>query len=190
MRPRDDSRALRVLIVAAGLVALFALWHPHGALGWLLAVDDYVTPPLVEVRTVESTYQGLTAREWAARTVARVKERNELRREKRALRRQLVRLAKSLAFVAPWPWIAVADCETGDSDGRPPYRVRWDYNGPSGFDASVQFHPGTWRRHKLPAYPAYAYQATPFQQLVVAEITLSREGWKAWPACSRKVGLR
>lgn len=78
-------------------------------------------------------------------------------------------------------WHALAECE---SNGR------WDYNGPSGYDGGLQFHPGTWNNYKPASFPAYAYQATPAQQMQVAELVLASEGWGAWPACSRKLGLR
>lgn len=94
-----------------------------------------------------------------------------IRRLKRELRRGFI----------PSYWVAIASCESG---------VSWTYNGSSGFDGAVQFHPGTWSANRLRGYPAFAYQASPFQQLVVAEIVLARSGWGQWPSCSRKVGLR
>jgi hypothetical protein len=34
------------------------------------------------------------------------------------------------------------------------------------------------------------HQASRTQQIAVAERVLAAQGWKAWPACSRKLGLR
>jgi hypothetical protein len=35
-----------------------------------------------------------------------------------------------------------------------------------------------------------AYQASREQQIVVAERVRASQGWGAWPACTRKLGLR
>ena len=78
-------------------------------------------------------------------------------------------------------WAALAECE---SDGT------GSYNGSSGFDGGLQFHPGTWSAYRPAGYPAFAYQASPWQQIVVAERVLASQGWGAWPACSAKLGLR
>jgi resuscitation-promoting factor RpfB len=78
-------------------------------------------------------------------------------------------------------WDRLAKCESGG---------RWSYNGSSGFDGGLQFHPSTWRAYKPSGYPAYAWQASRNQQIAVAEKVLGSQGWGAWPACSRKLGLR
>jgi hypothetical protein len=79
------------------------------------------------------------------------------------------------------PWRALAHCESTS---------RWDYNGPSGFDGGLQFQPSTWRAFGGREFAPYAYLATPVQQVTVARRVLRVQGWKAWPACSRKLGLR
>lgn len=78
-------------------------------------------------------------------------------------------------------WDALAYCE---STGR------WDYNGDSGFMGGLQFHPKTWTWLKPDGYPEFAWQATKEQQITVAEITLAEQGLEAWPACTKKMGLR
>lgn len=77
-------------------------------------------------------------------------------------------------------WYDLAQCESGG---------RWDYNGSSGYDGGLQFHPDTWRRNKPAGYPAYAYQASPQQQIEVGKAVQRRAGWGAWPSCARKLGL-
>lgn len=77
-------------------------------------------------------------------------------------------------------WYSLAQCESGG---------RWSYNGSSGYDGGLQFHPDTWRRNKPSGYPEYAYQASPAQQIEVGKIVQSRSGWGAWPSCARKLGL-
>ena len=78
-------------------------------------------------------------------------------------------------------WDRLADCESGGD---------WSYNGSSGFDGGVQFHPGTWSAYRQDGEPAYAYQATREQQIAIAERVLAAQGWTAWPACARELGLR
>src|SRR5688572_28495413 len=90
----------------------------------------------------------------------------------------------------PQPWLALADCESGDGDGRAPFRADWDYNGRSGFDGGFQFHPSTWRDHRRAGEPRFAFLASPLVQLRVARRVLASQGWRAWPDCSRKLGLR
>lgn len=75
-------------------------------------------------------------------------------------------------------WYDLARCESG---------LRWDANGT--YDGGLQFHPDTWSRNKPSGYPAYAYQATPEQQIEVGKIIQRRSGWGAWPHCARKLGL-
>jgi len=146
---------------------------------WLLAFGvpriASAEPRSVTVTVTEGRYQGKTAAWWARRAVQNKKDAlargRTIRRLKATARRGFI----------PWYWVAVGSCESG---------LRWDYNGSSGFDGAIQFHPGTWSAYRLPSYPAFAWQASPFQQLVVGELVLARQGWRAWPACSRKVGLR
>lgn len=85
----------------------------------------------------------------------------------------------------PEPWHSLAVCESG-MNGEP----RWSYNGDSGFDGGLQFHPRTWSAFAPDDYPAYAWQATPAQQVEVARKVQAAQGWGAWPKCSVEVGLR
>lgn len=83
-------------------------------------------------------------------------------------------------------WDRLAQCES---------HGEWDYgphsNWGSGiYEGGLQFHPNTWDAYKLAGYPAAAYQATREQQIVVGERVLAAQGWGAWPACSRELGLR
>jgi hypothetical protein len=96
----------------------------------------------------------------------------------------LERVVYRLTFTAgvpEWPWGKLAACESGR---------RWSYNGSSGFDGGLQFHPGTWSAYRRAGEPAFAYLAPAWMQVRVAERVLAVQGWGAWPACSRKLGLR
>lgn len=77
-------------------------------------------------------------------------------------------------------WDRLAACESGG---------RWNYNGPSGFDGGLQFLPSTWTAYKPSGYPTYAWQASKEQQIEVASRVQASQGWKAWPACSAKLGI-
>ena len=83
-------------------------------------------------------------------------------------------------------WDALAQCET---------RGEWDYGphstwGSRLYHGGVQFHPNTWLSNRDDNMPRYAYRATREQQIVVAERVLARQGWGAWPSCSRTLGFR
>ncbi len=78
-------------------------------------------------------------------------------------------------------WDDLAWCESGGD---------WGYNGGSGYDGGLQFHPDTWRAYGGEEFASHAYNASRAQQIVVAERVLADVGWGAWPACSRKLGLR
>jgi hypothetical protein len=78
-------------------------------------------------------------------------------------------------------WLDLAECESNH---------RWAYNGSSGYDGGLQFSPATWRAVDGVEFAEFAWQATPVEQVLVAERLLEVQGWGAWPACSRKLGLR
>jgi hypothetical protein len=96
-------------------------------------------------------------------------------------RRELDRIRRYHATVPGHPWGRIAGCESNR---------RWAYNGSSGFDGGIQFHPETWSSFKLTGYPRYAWQASPRMQVMVGERVLATQGWRAWPACSLRLGLR
>lgn len=89
----------------------------------------------------------------------------------------------------PEPWASLAKCET------PPHG-EWDYNpaiatwGTRLFEGGLQFHPDTWDAYRDPGMPVSAFLAPPEVQIEVAERVLAEQGWKAWPHCSRELGLR
>lgn len=77
-------------------------------------------------------------------------------------------------------WDRLAQCEAGGN---------WAINTGNGFHGGLQFAPSTWRGFGGAEFAPYAYQATREQQIAVAERVLAGQGWGAWPACSRKLGL-
>lgn len=59
------------------------------------------------------------------------------------------------------------------------------------FEGGVQFLNSTWLAYGGAQFAQHAYDATREEQIIVAERQLAgRPDWSAWPACSRKLGLR
>ncbi len=77
------------------------------------------------------------------------------------------------------PWRELAQCESGG---------RWALDGR--YDGGLQFLPATWRGYGGAEFAPAAWQATPSEQVVVAERVLAAQGWGAWPSCSRRLGFR
>jgi hypothetical protein len=103
----------------------------------------------------------------------------ELERERAAER------AHTAASTRPAPgvvsgsvWDALAECESGGD---------WSINTGNGYYGGLQFALTSWRAVGGTGYP---HQASRDEQIARAEILLSVQGWGAWPACARRVGLR
>jgi hypothetical protein len=78
-------------------------------------------------------------------------------------------------------WDRLAACESGGN---------WSINTGNGYSGGLQFHPGTWAAFGGTAYAPSAHLATKSQQIEIAQRVQAGQGWGAWPACSRKIGLR
>jgi LysM repeat protein len=74
-------------------------------------------------------------------------------------------------------WDRLAQCESGGN---------WSINTGNGFYGGLQFTAGTWAAF---GGPGLAQHATREQQIAVAERVLAKQGWGAWPVCSRKAGV-
>ena len=96
-------------------------------------------------------------------------------------------VATPLLLVAPAhaasdaSWDKLAKCESGG---------RWNINTGNGYHGGLQFSPSTWAAYGGKTYAPTANKATREQQIAVAEKVLAKQGWNAWPSCSRKLGLR
>jgi uncharacterized protein YabE (DUF348 family) len=75
-------------------------------------------------------------------------------------------------------WDALAACESGGN---------WAINTGNGFYGGVQFDQNTWERHGGLRYAPRADLATREEQLAIAEVTRARQGWGAWPVCSKRL---
>ena len=75
-------------------------------------------------------------------------------------------------------WDRLAACESGGN---------WGINTGNGFSGGLQFSPGTWRAN---GGSGSAHNASRAAQIRVAQRVRASQGWGAWPACSRRLGLR
>lgn len=75
-------------------------------------------------------------------------------------------------------WDRLAKCESGGV---------WSINTGNGYFGGLQFSLSSWRATGGSGYP---HQHSRSEQIKRAEVLLSMQGWGAWPACSRKLGLR
>ncbi|TWF77992.1 LysM domain-containing protein [Pseudonocardia hierapolitana] len=78
-------------------------------------------------------------------------------------------------------WDKLAQCESGG---------RWDINTGNGYHGGLQFSPKTWSGFGGKEFAPVAYKASREEQIIVAERVLAKQGWNAWPSCSRKTGVR
>jgi hypothetical protein len=113
-------------------------------------------------------------------------------RPRTSVTKNLVRLAIAGAIAVSGPlamagtanavpasvWDKLAMCESTGN---------WAINTGNGFSGGLQFTPQTWRAF---GGKGQAHQASREEQIAVAERVLKGQGWGAWPACSRKLGLR
>lgn len=77
-------------------------------------------------------------------------------------------------------WQKLAQCESGN---------RWHLASPT-YKGGLQILPSTWRAFGGLRYASLPHLADTVEQIAVAERILDRQGWGAWPKCSRRLGLR
>ena len=75
-------------------------------------------------------------------------------------------------------WDRIAQCESGGN---------WGTASGNGYYGGLQFSPRTWKAYGGTGLP---HRASKSQQIAVAERILAAQGWKAWPACSKRAGYR
>jgi LysM repeat protein len=80
------------------------------------------------------------------------------------------------ASAAEHDWSGVAHCEASGN---------WTTNSGNGYYGGLQFSQSTWAGYGGTAYAPRADQATPGQQVAVAEQVLARQGVGAWPVCGK-----
>lgn len=75
-------------------------------------------------------------------------------------------------------WDRLAQCESGQ---------RWNVDTGNGYYGGLQFAKDTWRAY---GGTGLASEHTREEQIAIAKKVQADVGWGAWPACSRKLGLR
>lgn len=92
------------------------------------------------------------------------------------------KVAALSATPAPYGvWDRLRECEAPDWSGG------WSANTGNGFYGGLQFTLDSWRWVGGTGYP---HQHSRETQIEMGERLLARQGWGAWPTCSRKLGLR
>ena len=143
--------------------------------------------PVEVVATPEQSVRALVAElrvQLAAAEIAQV-EADRAAAAERAAAEQAAREAARAALQPKIEngeiWDMLAQCESGGN---------WSINTGNGYYGGLQFHPQTWTGYGGEQYAPRADLATKAQQIAIAEKVLARQGWGAWPACSRELGLR
>ncbi|MGB6244601.1 transglycosylase family protein [Gordonia sp. (in: high G+C Gram-positive bacteria)] len=90
-----------------------------------------------------------------------------------------VRADATVVSVADWNKVA-----EHESNGN------WKINTGNGYYGGLQFSASTWKAFGGDKYAPSADQATPQEQMEVANATLRGQGWDAWPVTSRQAGVR
>jgi LysM repeat protein len=75
-------------------------------------------------------------------------------------------------------WDRLAQCEAGGN---------WSINTGNGYYGGLQFTLGSWRAVGGSGYP---HQASREEQISRGKMLQAIQGWGAWPACTKKMGLR
>jgi type IV secretory pathway VirB10-like protein len=75
-------------------------------------------------------------------------------------------------------WDRLAQCESGGN---------WSINTGNGYYGGIQFNLESWEWVGGTGYPHEASRET---QIEMGKRLHARQGWSAWPACSKKLGLR
>ncbi len=114
----------------------------------------------------------LEAKRKQAAQAERRRQKAERRRQRRAERR------RQRAAIPRGVWDRLAACEAGG---------RWSINTGNGYYGGLQFSLSSWRAVGGTGYP---HQASREEQIKRGRLLKARQGWGAWPSCTRKLGLR
>jgi hypothetical protein len=112
-------------------------------------------------------------------------------------RRKALRLSFTSAVVgalaaSPMAFAGPADAATGKTWDRLAMcesSGRWDIHTGNGYYGGLQFGQPTWVGFGGKHYAKRADLASRMGQILTAEKVLDVQGWKAWPSCSRQLGL-
>ncbi|MFD0276895.1 transglycosylase family protein [Kitasatospora sp. NPDC127111] len=88
--------------------------------------------------------------------------------------------AAAATTVADGVWDDLAECESGGD---------WRADTGNGYFGGLQIWPPTWEEAGGLRFATRPDRASRRQQTVVAEEILRMQGWEAWPACAREIGM-
>jgi len=77
-------------------------------------------------------------------------------------------------------WDRVAACESSGN---------WHADTGNGYYGGLQFTASTWDAYGGQSYAPLASEASPAEQMTVANRVLASQGWGAWPVCSQQAGV-
>jgi resuscitation-promoting factor RpfA len=78
-------------------------------------------------------------------------------------------------------WNRLAQCESSG---------RWHINTGNGYYGGLQISLPTWRGYGGRHFAKLPSRASKAEQIRIAERIKRGQGWRAWPTCSVRVGLR
>ncbi|MFI9365432.1 transglycosylase family protein [Kitasatospora sp. NPDC053057] len=82
--------------------------------------------------------------------------------------------------VADLVWDELADCERGGD---------WRADTGNGYYGGLQIRPPTWAESGGLHFADRPDHANRREQTTVGEVIVRQQGWEAWPACARELGL-
>jgi resuscitation-promoting factor RpfA len=77
-------------------------------------------------------------------------------------------------------WNRLAGCESSR---------RWHIHTGNGYFGGLQFSLSTWRAYGGRKFARFPHRARRVEQVIMGQRVLHGQGWGAWPACSRRLGL-
>lgn len=144
--------------------------RPYGAVAVANSMEEYssVNDPYVAVEQEAPV---------SARNVAASMPSNNTEKVDAALTSKAAAANKNLYNM----FVRLAQCESTS---------RWNLNTGNSFYGGLQFTKTSWNMAGGNKFAARADYATKDQQIAVATKLLKMQTWKAWPACSLKLGYR
>ena len=144
-------------------------------------VDDQVAPRAVRAtanRAKARPHPVAKVRKKVAPKVTRHRVTTKRKPVTVTKRKPVTRVKKRPVAASGTVWDRLAQCESGGN---------WHINTGNGYSGGLQFSAATWHAY---GGSGSAHNASRATQIRVAKRILAAQGWGAWPACSRKLGLR
>lgn len=104
--------------------------------------------------------------------------RRKARQAERRRKAQQARRRRRAAVEPRGVWDRLAACEAGGN---------WSINTGNGYYGGLQFSLGSWRAVGGSGYP---HRTSRSEQIKRGKRLKARQGWGAWPSCTRRLGLR